>query len=162
MAPERPPVAPRLSLSLNKLLKPFQLPPIYPSSQITRSSCAISTTTYSTSNKPAAIPLLLPPPKVQSLSQVSMTTIHTAGGDLSFLAGGDLTLGSLQSNGGDITLLGTDLILFGSVNAGTGDLMLRASKNRDTGGTIGLGGISIAETSTLCNGAACDFTVRRD
>jgi hypothetical protein len=84
--------------------------------------------------------------------------VQTAGGDLFFLAGGDLTLGSLQSNGGDISLLGTDLIIFGSVNAGTGDLSLRASKNGPVGGVIGLAGTSV-DTSTLCDGAACDFTV---
>ena len=52
--------------------------------------------------------------------------LQTAGGAITFTAGGTITLGALTSGGGDITLKSKDLNFAGAINSGAGSLAITA------------------------------------
>ena len=53
-------------------------------------------------------------------------TISTQGGDIIFVAKGDLEIGSLISNGGNISLTARTLNLVGNINSGTGNVTIES------------------------------------
>jgi len=77
----------------------------------------------------------------------STDTISTNGGDITFSATGDLTIGSLTSNGGNISLTGDDFSLSGTLSSGAGNISITHADS----GKIGLGG-------TSCTGS-CDLSI---
>ena len=77
----------------------------------------------------------------------STDTISTNGGDITFSATGDLTIGSLTSNGGNISLTGDDFSLSGTLSSGAGNISITHADS----GKIGIGG-------TSCTGS-CDLSI---
>ena len=62
-------------------------------------------------------------------------TISTQGGDIIFVAKGDLEIGSLISNGGNISLTARTLNLVGNLNSGTGNVTIESDSKIFLGGS---------------------------
>ena len=83
----------------------------------------------------------------------SNDTITTQGGDILFIAKGDLVIGTLTSNGGDISLTGRTLNLVGSINSGAGNVTIGSDADIYLGGSAltgcGAGNANLCDMSIV-------------